>query len=217
MAGRRSCGVSGCAGLVRMARMKHDDDPMRDLALLFGRGLLGASIAAHGAQKLLGWFDGPGLTGAGRFMEGLGFQPGEQHARLASYAEIASGVLIAAGAFGPVGPAILTSVMVTAAVSNHLKNGYFATQNGFELNTIYALAALFLALNDHGRLSFDRVIGLHGRIPPRLGVLIYGGGVGAAIYMLSRRRLQPPQTPQMPRAETGTIGEPAENVIPPNF
>jgi putative oxidoreductase len=197
--------------------MKHDDDPMRDLALLAARGLLGASIAAHGAQKLLGWFDGAGLTGTGRFMEGLGFQPGEQHAKLAGYLEIAAGTLIATGSFGPVGPAILAAEMTTAGVSNHLKNGYFATNNGFELNTIYALAALFLALNDHGRLSFDGVTGLHGRIPPKLSFLIYGAGIAGAIYMLSRRQFAPPQTPQMPRVETGTIGEPAENAVPPNF
>jgi putative oxidoreductase len=196
--------------------MKHDD-PMRDLALLAARGILGASIAAHGAQKLLGWFDGPGLTGATGFFESLGFQPGEQHVRLASFAEMTAGGLIAAGALGPVGPAILASVMTTSAISNHLKNGYFAADDGIETNMIYVLAALFLAAGDYGRASFDGIVGLRDRIPPRLKMLTYAAGIVGAIYMLSRRTVPPGPAQETPRVETGTIGEPSGHYSPPNF
>jgi putative oxidoreductase len=47
-----------------------------DAGLLLVRLVFGALMAAHGAQKLWGWFGGYGLTGTGAFLEGLGFRPG---------------------------------------------------------------------------------------------------------------------------------------------
>jgi hypothetical protein len=41
---------------------------------------MGLALAAHGAQKLLGWFGGYGLTGTGQFLEQLGFRPGRAQA-----------------------------------------------------------------------------------------------------------------------------------------
>jgi putative oxidoreductase len=197
--------------------MKHDD-PMRDLALLAARSVLGAGIAAHGAQKLLGWFGGPGVQGAAPFFEQLGFRPGEQHVRLAAYVEIVAGGLIAAGALGPVGPAMLASDMVVAGISNHLKNGFFAQNSGVELNVAYAAGALFLAAGDYGRLSFDAIAGLRERFSSRFAMLAFGAGIAGGAYMLSRRSLEPPQEPPVgtPRVETGTIGEPAQRYAPPN-
>ena len=39
---------------------------IRDLALLGARLVVGGGMAAHGAQKALGWFDGPGPEGGRR-------------------------------------------------------------------------------------------------------------------------------------------------------
>ena len=44
--------------------------------LLIARLVLGLAMAAHGAQKLLGWFGGYGLAATGGAFEGLGFRPG---------------------------------------------------------------------------------------------------------------------------------------------
>ena len=49
---------------------------MFDVGILVIRVLFGVAIAAHGAQKLFGWFGGYGLKGTGGFFEGLGFRPG---------------------------------------------------------------------------------------------------------------------------------------------
>ena len=38
-------------------------------------------MAAHGAQKLFGWFGGYGIAGTGGFFESLGFRPGRLLAR----------------------------------------------------------------------------------------------------------------------------------------
>ncbi|MBV8423566.1 MAG: DoxX family membrane protein, partial [Candidatus Eremiobacteraeota bacterium] len=45
---------------------------MLDLALLIVRVVIGLGFAAHGAQKLFGWFGGYGLAGTGGFFESIG-------------------------------------------------------------------------------------------------------------------------------------------------
>ncbi len=53
---------------------------MRNIALLSARLAVGGGMAAHGAQKALGWFEGPGPAGTAKMMHGLGFRPGETYA-----------------------------------------------------------------------------------------------------------------------------------------
>jgi putative oxidoreductase len=56
---------------------------MRNLAVLLFRLVLGGLLAGHGAQKLFGWFNGPGIEGTSGFMEMLGLKPGRPWAYLA--------------------------------------------------------------------------------------------------------------------------------------
>src|SRR5450755_3340757 len=104
-----------------------------DSGILVLRLALGLLMAAHGAQKLLGWFGGHGLTGTGAFFEGLGFRPGRAFAAVAATTEIGSGLLVALGLLGPIGPALMVSVMIVAAVSVHGPHGLFAASNGIEM------------------------------------------------------------------------------------
>src|SRR5438477_11199746 len=124
-----------------------------DAGLLVARTVFGLVMAAHGSQKLFGWFGGYGLAGTGGFFENIGFKPGRLFAAAASVGEVVSGVLIALGLFGPIGPAILLSVMIVAAVSVHWKNGVFG--NGIELPLLYATAAVMFAPTGFGRYSLD--------------------------------------------------------------
>ena len=90
--------------------------------LLLARLILGVLMVAHGGQKLFGWIGGHGIAGTAGFFEQLGFRPGKLFAVSASLAEVVSGILIALGLFGPVGPALLLSVMIVAVVSVHWKH-----------------------------------------------------------------------------------------------
>ena len=45
-------------------------------------------MAAHGSQKLFGWFDGPGRRGTAGMMEKLGFREPAVMASLAGLAEL---------------------------------------------------------------------------------------------------------------------------------
>ena len=60
---------------------------------------LGAGVifAAHGAQKLFGWFGGYGLEGTAGWMESIGLAPGTLMAALAGGAEFFGGLLLIAG------------------------------------------------------------------------------------------------------------------------
>ena len=105
-----------------------------DIGLLVLRLAVGLTMAAHGGQKLFGWFGGYGLAGTGGFMESLGFRPGRIHAALAGSAELVGGLLIALGLLTPVGSALVLAVMVVAIGSVHLPKGFFVSDGGAEYN-----------------------------------------------------------------------------------
>jgi putative oxidoreductase len=134
-----------------------------NIGLLVVRLVVGLLMAAHGAQKLLGWFGGYGLTGTGGAFESLGFRPGKLFATLASLGEVASGLLIALGFLGPVGPALMLSVMIVAAIAVHWEHGLFAVTNGIELPLLYATAAFGLATTGFGDYSLDASLGIGAR------------------------------------------------------
>ena len=64
---------------------------MVDVGLLVLRVVLGVIFAAHGAQKLFGSFNGPGLKGTAGFHEQLGIRPPFAMAVLAGLAEFVGG------------------------------------------------------------------------------------------------------------------------------
>ena len=121
-----------------------------DAGLLLARLVLGVLMAAHGSQKLFGWFGGYGLDGTAGFFEALGFRPGRLFAATAAATEIAGGLLLALGLLGPFGAALIVSVMIVAAVSVHWQHGVFAANNGIEVPLLYGAGAAALALTGPG-------------------------------------------------------------------
>jgi putative oxidoreductase len=143
-------------------------------------------MAAHGAQKLFGWFGGYGLTGTAGFFEGLGFRPGRLFAAIAAATEIVSGVLVALGLLGPIGPALMVSVMVVA-LSVHWPN-VFAQSNGIEVPLLYATAASSLALTGYGAYALDTALGLSALWTPTLTWVTLAIGVLGGLANLGLRR-----------------------------
>jgi putative oxidoreductase len=110
---------------------------------------------------------------------------------------VASGLLVALGLFGPIGPTLMLSVMIVAAISVHWQNGVFAMQNGIEVPLLYATGALGIALAGPGPFSVDALLGIASIWTPRLTALVLAIGVasGVATLMVRRIPVQRGQTP----------------------
>ena len=163
--------------------------------LLVARLALGLAMAAHGSQKLLGWFGGYGLKGTGGFFEGLGFRPGIAFAAAASLSEVVGGLLLALGFLGPIGPAIIIGVMIVAAVTVHLKNGFFAASNGLEVAYLYAAGAAALLLTGPGAYSVDALLGIESLWTPAVVWGVLAAGIVAGFVNLLLRRPAPAPVP----------------------
>ncbi|MUT64345.1 DoxX family protein [Paenibacillus sp. NEAU-GSW1] len=130
---------------------------MLDTGLLIIRVVIGLLMAAHGAQKLFGWFGGYGLKGTGGWLESIGLKPGVLMAFAAGFGELAGGLLFAAGLFTWVGAALIIVTMVMAIAKVHGANGLWVTQNGYEYNLVLIVIALGVAFTGAGSFSLDAV------------------------------------------------------------
>jgi len=163
-----------------------------DSGLLLLRLTVGLTLAAHGAQKLFGWFGGPGLDGTGQFFEMIGFLPGRRHALMAGLAETGGGLFLALGLLTPVASALLLSVMIAAAVTVHIKKGFFAQNGGYEYTLVLGVAAITVAFTGPGSLSLDALFGhyLNGKF---WGVAALVVALLGAVVELVQRRSVPKQ------------------------
>lgn len=123
------------------------------------RIVTGLTFAAHGSQKLFGWFGGYGLAGIAQWMESIGITPGYLMAALAGSAEFFGGLALVVGLLVRPAAASLLIAMLVAIVTVHWANGFFITENGFEYAMILALISCVLLIEGAGKLSLDRRIG----------------------------------------------------------
>lgn len=164
---------------------RSDRTTLADVGLLGLRVGVGATLFAHGAQKLLGWFGGGGPEKTGQAFGGMGFVPGGRNALLAGASEAGSGALLALGlATGPAG-AVAAGTM-TVAGSVHRPNGFFNTEGGLEHPATLGLVGSALSLTGPGRLSLDHVTG-DALNRPWMRVVAFVGAVGSAAYLISQR------------------------------
>jgi len=159
-----------------------------DFGLLIARLIFGGLIAAHGAQKLFGWFGGYGLNGTGGFFESLGFRPGRLFAAAAGLAEWGGGLLLALGFVEPAAAALIVSVMIVAAGSVHWAHGVFAASNGIEVPLLYGAAAAALALTGPGAYSIDAALGLIALWTPAVKAALLAFGIAGGLANLVIRR-----------------------------
>lgn len=153
-----------------------------EIGLLLIRLVIGGTLAAHGAQKLFGWFGGFGIAGTGGWLESMGFRPGKLQAAVSGLSEFGGGLLLAAGLLTPLGAAAIAGVMVVAIVSVHITKGFFNGAGGYEFNLVLAVVAIALAFTGPGEYSLDNLFGLRldgpeWGIPAALAALLIGGFV----------------------------------------
>jgi putative oxidoreductase len=163
--------------------------------ILLIRLVLGLTMAAHGAQKLFGWFDGPGLRGTAGFFENLRFRAPLAMALAAALAEL-SGGLLAIGLLTPLAAFAVCVVMLNAIGTVHWPKGFWNTGGGFEFNLLILGSAVGLAMLGPGRFSLDAAIGWDGRISGLwwgVGVFVAAVLTSAATLTLGRAREEPAQ------------------------
>lgn len=165
-----------------------------DVGLLLLRTLVGALLLGHGAQKLLGWFGGPGLSGTTGFFRGLGYPAPGLFALLAATTEVGVGALFAAGLALPLAAAGLIGVMINAAVTVHAANGLWIQNGGYEYPLVLAGLGAALALTGPGQVSLAAVVGVE-IAGIAGGIVAVAAGAVSALVALGLRRTGPATEP----------------------
>ncbi len=124
---------------------------------------VGVVFFAHGAQKMWGWFGGPGLSGWLDFVDAMGFP--KALAVLAALTEFFGGLGLILGFLTRLSALGICCVMAVAILKVHLRDGFFMnwflTQDkghGIEYSLTLLLAAASLMLSGSGRLGLDKLI-----------------------------------------------------------
>ena len=119
---------------------------------------IGIIFAAHGAQKLFGWFGGYGLEGTAGWMDSIGLSPGMLMALLAGAAEFFGGLALIIGLLTRPAAAALAVAMLVAIFAVHFENGLFMANNGYEFGLALLAASVSLLFSGAGKLSVDKLL-----------------------------------------------------------
>jgi putative oxidoreductase len=130
------------------------------IGLLVLRIVLGLTVAAHGAQKLFGVFEGSGLQKFAGMLESMGVRPGRYWALVSAVAEFAGGILVAAGLFTPVAALVVAGNLLVAILTVHVSKGFWNTKGGYEYPLTLVAGMLAISLVGPGRAAVDTLIGL---------------------------------------------------------
>ena len=162
------------------------------------RAVIGATLFAHGAQKLFGWFGGYGLDATGQAFDSMGLKPGKRMAALAGASEAGGGALLATGLLTPLGSTAIIGVMSQAIESVHKEKGFFVTEGGYEYNLAVVAGAFLLADAGPGPVSLDRALGTE-----KTGLLVALAALGAGLAGPRLiERLAPSETAPAPAQQT---------------
>jgi putative oxidoreductase len=120
---------------------------------------LAAVMIAHGAQKVLGSFNGPGfntyISGGTPFSF---MRPAWLWLSAAAFSELVGGILVGIGLLTRVGAFLIACVMLTAIVGVHLPGGFFAANRGYEYPLSLLAMSLGLLIAGGGQASVDRAL-----------------------------------------------------------
>ena len=167
-----------------------------DLGLLILRVLVGLVIAAHGAQKLFGWFGGPGRKGFSGWMASMGLRPAWLWGLMGGLGEFGGGLLLALGLLNPLGSLALIGAMAMAIALAHWSKGFWGTKGGYEFPLVLLISSAVLGLIGPGAYSLDALLGIV--LPTSLifwvGLIAVAVVVGYGISLTRQRAVVGQQT-----------------------
>jgi len=129
------------------------------LGLLIIRLVAGLTIAAHGAQKLFGWFGGPGPIKLEQGFRNQGFKSAWLWVFFVILGEVGGGLSFALGFLTPLGAAGIFGTMFMAIAKSHWKNGFWNSKRGIEFPLMLLTMAVGIALTGPGLYSLDALFG----------------------------------------------------------
>jgi putative oxidoreductase len=142
-----------------------------DEGILILRLMIGLLVAGHGAQKAFGWFVDRAETVAG--FRRMGMHPPEVFVATAGWAQLVGGSLFAAGAFTPLGSALIAGTSVMAIRVAKWGNGLWNQRDGYEYLLVLVAVAVAIALTGAGDYSVDG------------GAWPFGSGLGLTLVATS--------------------------------
>src|SRR3989442_11956905 len=151
--------------------------------LLILRVVIGLIVAAHGAQKLFGWWGGPGMNGWIGAMNRMRIRPAAPWAWMSMLAEVFGGLGLAVGLLTPLPSLAIAGSMLVAIALIHWPRGFWTTKGGYEYNLSILAAIAAIALIGPGAYSLDSALRVYLPEPATLivGTLLMLIGVGVAL------------------------------------
>lgn len=117
----------------------------------------GIFLAAHGAQKILGWWGG-NIEGTAGFFEKIGLSPGLPLAYTVGSIELFGGLLVAIGLLTRPAAFLCAIVLYVAAFKVHSAH-FFWGARGLEFPLLWAVVMTYFAINGGGEKSVDSARG----------------------------------------------------------
>lgn len=178
-----------------------------DVALLVLRATIGAIFAAHGLQKLLGWWDGPGWEGWKGFIAYLGLRPPLFWASISLVAELGGGLALIAGLLVPLAGAGLVAQSIVLFKKVHWPNGFWSTNGGIEFPLAFLVGAFAVQVLGPGAWSLDALLPVDVLYEPAVRWVSFG--LAVAVALLAAFWPAPPE-PEAP-STTEATGDQAES------
>ena len=123
------------------------------------RFVLAIVMFAHGAQKVLGMWDGPGFK---QFTAGntpFNFmKPTWLWLGAAALSELVGGIFVGLGFLTRIGAFFIACTMLTAIAGVHWPNGLFGSNRGYEYPLVLLGVALALLISGGGQASVDKAL-----------------------------------------------------------
>lgn len=130
------------------------------IGLLILRLVAGLTLAAHGAQKLFGWFGGSGVRGTLQMQGRMGLKPAPLWAGMVILGEFGGGLSLALGFLTPLGAAAMVGAMFMAIAKAHWKNGFWNGKRGIEFPLQLLTVGIVLGIAGPGSYSLDALFSL---------------------------------------------------------
>jgi putative oxidoreductase len=152
-----------------------------DIAMLALRVGIGGIFVAHGLQKLLGWWGGPGWDGFKGFIGYLGLRPAQFWASISLTAELGGGLAIVAGLLVPLAAAGLVAQTIVLFKKVHWPNGFWSPDGGIEFPIALLVGALAVQLLGPGAWGLDSLLPVDVLYDPAVRWVILGLAIAGAL------------------------------------